>query len=67
VRTEINVALTREAAEITGAEPPSELLRLLAQPDFGFGRQGRRPLAAENFANSVTERIQPVGLLNEAG
>ncbi len=30
VRTEINVALTREAAEITGAEPQVELLRLLA-------------------------------------
>ncbi len=30
VRSEINVALTREAAEITGAEPQRELLRLLA-------------------------------------
>ncbi|MFQ5524826.1 MAG: M24 family metallopeptidase [Thermoanaerobaculia bacterium] len=30
VRTEINVALTREAAEITGAEPQVDLLRLLA-------------------------------------
>jgi len=30
VRTEINIALTAEAAEITGAEPQRELLRLLA-------------------------------------
>jgi Xaa-Pro aminopeptidase len=30
VRSEINVALTGEAAEITGAEPQRELLRLLA-------------------------------------
>jgi Xaa-Pro dipeptidase len=30
VRSEINVALTAEAAEITGAEPQRELLRLLA-------------------------------------
>lgn len=30
VRCEINVALTREGAEITGAEPQRELLRLLA-------------------------------------
>lgn len=30
VRSEINVALTRDAAEITGAEPQRELLRLLA-------------------------------------
>jgi len=30
VRSEINVALTHEAAEITGAEPQRELLRLLA-------------------------------------
>jgi Xaa-Pro dipeptidase len=30
VRSEINVALTPEAAEITGAEPQRELLRLLA-------------------------------------
>ena len=30
VRTEINVALTTETAEITGAEPQRELLRLLA-------------------------------------
>ncbi len=30
VRSEINVALTQEAAEITGAEPQRELLRLLA-------------------------------------
>jgi Xaa-Pro aminopeptidase len=30
VRTEINVALTREGAEITGGEPQRELLRLLA-------------------------------------
>jgi Xaa-Pro dipeptidase len=30
VRSEINVALTREAPEITGAEPQRELLRLLA-------------------------------------
>jgi Xaa-Pro dipeptidase len=30
VRSEINVALTREAAEITGGEPQRELLRLLA-------------------------------------
>jgi Xaa-Pro aminopeptidase len=30
VRSEINVALTREGAEITGAEPQRELLRLLA-------------------------------------
>ncbi|HEY4572828.1 MAG TPA: M24 family metallopeptidase, partial [Thermoanaerobaculia bacterium] len=30
VRLEINVALTPEAAEITGAEPQRELLRLLA-------------------------------------
>ena len=30
VRSEINVALTREAAEITGAEPQRELLRLLS-------------------------------------
>jgi Xaa-Pro dipeptidase len=30
VRSEINVALTRDGAEITGAEPQRELLRLLA-------------------------------------
>jgi len=30
IRSEINVALTHEAAEITGAEPQRELLRLLA-------------------------------------
>ncbi len=30
VRSEINVALTPEGAEITGAEPQRELLRLLA-------------------------------------
>jgi Xaa-Pro aminopeptidase len=30
VRLEINVALTPEGAEITGAEPQRELLRLLA-------------------------------------
>ena len=30
VRLEINVALTPEAAEITGAAPQRELLRLLA-------------------------------------
>jgi Xaa-Pro aminopeptidase len=30
VRSEINVALTAGAAEITGAEPQRELLRLLA-------------------------------------
>jgi Xaa-Pro aminopeptidase len=30
VRSEINVALTQDAAEITGAEPQRELLRLLA-------------------------------------
>ena len=30
VRSEINVALTPDAAEITGAEPQRELLRLLA-------------------------------------
>jgi Xaa-Pro aminopeptidase len=30
VRTEINVALTREGAEITGGEPQKDLLRLLA-------------------------------------
>ena len=30
VRSEINVALTRNAAEVTGAEPQRELLRLLA-------------------------------------
>ena len=30
IRTEINVALTATAAEITGAEPQRELLRLLA-------------------------------------
>jgi len=30
VRSEINVALTRDAAEITGAEPQRQLLRLLA-------------------------------------
>lgn len=30
VRSEVNVALTHEAAEITGAEPQRELLRLLA-------------------------------------
>ena len=30
VRSEVNVALTRDAPEITGAEPQRELLRLLA-------------------------------------
>ena len=30
VRTEVNIALTPEAAEVTGAEPQRELLRLLA-------------------------------------
>jgi Xaa-Pro aminopeptidase len=30
VRLEINVALTHEAPEITGADPQRELLRLLA-------------------------------------
>ncbi len=30
VRLEVNVALTRDAAEVTGAEPQRELLRLLA-------------------------------------
>jgi Xaa-Pro aminopeptidase len=30
VRTEVNIALTAEAAEVTGGEPQTELLRLLA-------------------------------------
>ena len=30
VRTEVNIALTADAAEVTGGEPQRELLRLLA-------------------------------------
>ena len=30
VRTEVNIALTAETAEVTGGEPQRELLRLLA-------------------------------------